>query len=888
MLLTSGQAAERPWALEVEDVRAALGASETGLSEKDAAGRLTQVGPNALPEPTGRSLLALVGEQFASPLIFILLLAGGVSLFLGEFVDAGAIGAVLLLNAVIGFVQERRAQKATDALRVLARARARVRRDGRDHDVDAADLVPGDLIVLDAGSKVPADARLTYTASLQVDESLLTGESVVVSKGTEPVAPEMPLADRASMLFMGSVVARGTARALVTATGPATELGQISAVVDRIVEGPTPLQRRVNRLVRAIAVIVLGAVLLGMAIGVLVGEPLGELFLAMVALAVSAIPEGLPVVLTITLAISVSRMAARNAIVRHLAAVETLGSCSAIGSDKTGTLTENRMAVVQLYADGRRRQWTDQDDGPPPSVLGVESGIRQLLTASVLSSDAVIDDEGGGSVGDPTEVALIVAAARSGVTRRSLAEALPRLAEIPFDPEQRYAASLNGTEHGALLSVKGAPETVLDMCEPASPTQRTGILGAAEEMAREGLRVLAVGQRASHADERLVHAPTGLHFLGLIGMIDPPRREAVSAVAACQDAGIRVVMITGDHPVTARAIAAQVGIRGAETGFLTGVDLDRLDDEALREQLRRISVYARVSPQHKLRLVEALQGIGHTVAVTGDGVNDAPALKAADVGAAMGRTGTDVAREAADIIITDDNFATIVSAVEQGRIAFDNVRKTTFFLVSTGAAEVAAVLLSIGFRFPLPFVPAQLLWLNLVTNGVQDVALAFEPGEKDVLRRPPRAQQEGILSRLLWERLLLVGTVMVAGTLALYLAELSSGASLERARSVALTTMVLFQVLHVGNSRSEHVSIFRLSRFSNPYLLIGTALALALHVGALYFPPTQLILRVEPLDLETWFRMAAVALSVVIAVELHKLTRSPVRRRSAGPAPSTA
>jgi len=316
-----------------------------------------------------------------------------------------------------------------------------------------------------------------------------------------------------------------------------------------------------------------------------------------------------------------------------------------------------------------------------------------------------------------------------------------------------------------------------------------------------------------------------------------------------------------------------VGIRGADTGFLTGVDLDRLDDEALREQLRRISVYARVSPQHKLRLVEALQGLGHTVAVTGDGVNDAPALKAADVGAAMGRTGTDVAREAADIIITDDNFATIVAAVEQGRIAFDNVRKTTFFLVSTGAAEVAAVLLSVGFRFPLPFVPAQLLWLNLVTNGVQDVALAFEPGEKDVLRRPPRARREGILSRLLWERLLLVGIVMVAGTLTLYLTELNSGASLERARSVALTTMVLFQVFHVGNSRSEHVSVFRLSRFSNPFLLIGTALALAIHVGAMYFPPTQFILRVEPLDLETWFRMVPVALTVVVAVELHKLIR---------------
>jgi calcium-translocating P-type ATPase len=879
VLLSRIPTVERPWALRVEETLAALEVNERGLSQAAAEERLAEVGPNALPEPEGRSLLALVLDQFTSPLIFILLVAAGVSLLVGELVDAGVIGAVLLLNAAIGFVQEYRAQKAMDALRVLARARARVRRDGREIEIDAMDLVPGDLVVLDAGTKVPADARLIYAASVQVDESLLTGESVTVTKGTDPVAPEMPLADRRNMVFMGTVVARGSARALVTATGLATELGQISSDVAGIVEGPTPLQRRMSRFARTIAAVVLVSVLLGLGIGLLVGEPLDELILAMIALAVSAIPEGLPVVLTITLAISVSRMATRNALVRRLSAVETLGSCSAIGSDKTGTITENRMTVTSLFVDGRRIELGGGSTDETTTHDGAGERVRELLTASVLCSDAVIDDDGdeGRATGDPTEIALVRAAARVGIHRSELDECNPRAAEIPFDPELRYAASLNRDGSGALLSVKGAPETVLAMCgEPAAPREapdRARILAEAERMAGEGLRVLAVAQRRAGGNESLDHGPAELTFIGLVGMIDPPRHEAVAAIAQCQRAGIRVLMITGDHPVTARAIAVKVGIRGAEAGCLTGVDLDGLDDAGLAAELDHISVFARVSPQHKLRLVRALQAKGHAVAVTGDGVNDAPALKAADVGAAMGRSGTDVAREAADIIITDDNFASIVAAVEQGRIAFDNVRKTTFFLVSTGAAEVAAVLLSIGLRFPLPFVPAQLLWLNLVTNGVQDVALAFEPGEKGVLRRPPRPRSDGILSRLLWERLVLVGIVMVTGTLALYLAELDAGASLERARSVALTTMVLFQVFHVGNSRSDSLSVLKLNPFSNRFLIIGTATALGIHILALYLPVTQFILRVEPIDLATWVRMAVVAFTVVLAVELHKLLR---------------
>jgi magnesium-transporting ATPase (P-type) len=886
------------WALEPQDALRALEAAADGLSEAEAERRLERHGRNEVAEGKRGRALGIALGQFTSPLIAILLVAAVVTLALREFVDAGVIAAVLVLNAIIGFSQEYRAERSLEALRQLARAVARVVRDGRERELDAALLVPGDVVLLEAGTKVPADCRLLRAVALEADESLLTGESAPVAKSVAPVAPETPLADRSGMLHTGTVVTRGHGRGLVVATGAATELGRVAGAVETIGEPATPLQRRMTRFSHVIGVAVLAVGVVGFVLGWLAGEDLEELFLAVVALAVAAIPEGLPIVLTVVLAIGVRRMARRHTIVRRLPAVEALGSCTVIGSDKTGTLTENRMTVQTIVAGGRTYEVTGggygtageiRQDGRP-AVTGDGSPLRLTLVAGALCNDASAVAAGAEFhvSGDPTEIALLVAAAKAGLDKDELEEEWVRVAEVPFDPDRRYAITFNRRDGSTYAFVKGAPEEVLAMSASAAAGRfdPREMLAEADALAARGLRVLAVAYRElgdEPADALAARgAVDGLVFLGLQAMIDPPRAEAAAAVRGCQDAGVRVVMITGDHARTAAAIAAALGIAGAERGGVTGVEIETLSDEELQGVVRERSVFARVAPEHKLRIVRALQAVGETVAVTGDGVNDAPALKAADVGAAMGRSGTDVAKEAADIVVTDDNFESVFAAVEEGRIAFDNVRKTTFFLVSTAAGLVAAVLISIAARFSLPFVPAQLLWLNLVTNGVQDVALAFEPGEKDVLKRPPRRRGEGVLSPLLWERTAVAGAVMCAGTLALFLLELDRGTDLDRARTVALTTVVLFQVFHVGNSRSEHRSAFAKSPLSNRFLFVGTIVALTIHIGALYFPPTQFVLRVEPLDAATWLRMIAVASTIIVAMELHKLLRGPGRAAYTG------
>jgi magnesium-transporting ATPase (P-type) len=886
------------WAFEPAESLRALEAVTGGLTEEEAERRLERYGRNELAEgQRGRALAILVG-QFTSPLIAILLVAAVVTLLLRELVDAGVIAAVLVLNAVIGFSQEYRAERSLEALRQLARAVARVVRAGREREVDAALLVPGDIVLVEAGSRVPADCRLLHAVALEADESLLTGESTPVAKSVATVAAEAPLADRTGMLHTGTVVTRGHGRALVVATGQETELGRVAGAVETIGEPATPLQRRMTRFSHVIGIAVLAVGAAGFVLGWLGGEDLSELFLAVVALAVAAIPEGLPIVLTVVLAIGVRRMARRHTIVRRLPAVEALGSCTVIGSDKTGTLTENRMTVQAVVAGGRTYDVAGGGYGTAGEILldgrpvlpEAGSPLRLTLVAGALCNDASAVSAGAefDVAGDPTEIALLVAAAKAGLDKDSLEEEWVRVAEVPFDSDRRYAVTFNRCDGSTYAFVKGAPEEVLAMASAAAGTafDRDAVLADADALAERGLRVLALAYRdlgrADPAELALRGRVEGLVFLGLQAMIDPPRAEAAAAVRGCQKAGVRVVMITGDHARTAAAIAAALGIAEAERGAVSGVELERMPDEELQQAVQERSVFARVAPEHKLRIVRALQATGETVAVTGDGVNDAPALKAADVGAAMGRSGTDVAKEAADIVVTDDNFESVFAAVEEGRIAFDNVRKTTFFLVSTAVGLVAAVLISIAARFSLPFVPAQLLWLNLVTNGVQDVALAFEPGEKDVLERPPRRRREGVLSRLLWERTIVAGAVMCAGTLALFLLELHRGTDLDRARTVALTTVVLFQVFHVGNSRSEHLSAFAKSPFSNRFLFVGTVVALAVHVGALHFPPTQFVLRVEPLDAATWVRMIAVASTIIVAMELHKLLRGPGRAAFTG------
>jgi magnesium-transporting ATPase (P-type) len=875
-----------------------------GLPPEEIDARLAHHGPNRLEEPARPGALVVFLEQFRSPLIAILLGAAVITVLLGEYIDAAVIAAVLLLNATIGATQERKAEDAVRALMQLVVPHARVVRGGREYEIDSDRLVPGDLVLLEPGTRVPADLRLTGTNALHIDESLLTGESVPVRKTTDPVEPAAPLADRTGMAYTGAVVTSGRGRGVVVATGQSTELGAIAGMIGHEQAAETPLQQRMTRFARLIGVAVAVSAAVAFVSGIALGETPGEMFLVAVALAVAAIPEGLPVVFTITLALGVRRMARRNAIIRRLPAVETLGSTTVIGSDKTGTLTENRMTVQRVWTPGRT--FTVEDSGREASFTAVDGrhddddahALHLTLLTGVLTNeaDAYHADDGIEITGDPTEAALLVAGMRAGIEPDDARDEHPVFAEIPFESERRYSATVRSDREGRqTVYVKGAPERLVEMCgsmlgpDGEVPLDAEAVRAAADDMARRGLRVLAMAhgrlpRPLARPDD--VRAPDDLVLTGLQGMLDPPRAGVREAIEACHDAGIRVLMITGDHAATAQAIATRLRIAGPDAEVLTGVELAELSDDELDERVGRISVFARVAPEDKLRIVRALERTDQVVAVTGDGVNDAPALKAAAIGVAMGRGGTDVARQASDMVLADDNFVSVQAAVEEGRITFDNVRKVTFFLISTGAATIVAILVAVWLGWPLLMVPAQLLWLNLVTKGIQDVALAFEPGEPGVLRRPPRPRREGILDRLLWERTLLTAIVMAAGTLWLFRWELDRTGSLELAQTVALTTMVVFSTFHVGNSRSSTISVFRMSPASNPFLLAGTVAALVIHVGALYLPPTQFVLRVEPIEAAAWVRIVAVSATILFAIELDKWIRGHLGRAAPSPEPA--
>ena len=889
-----------------------LEAGPGGLTSAEAAARLARFGANEIEEERGPTMWRLLLRQFQSPLIYILLAAAAVTLAIGEYADGIAIGVVLVLNAAIGFLQERRAERSMEALRRLAPAQATALRDGHEALVETRALVPGDVLLLEAGARVPTDARVLQAAALEADESLMSGESTPVAKQVEPVAPTAAVPDRRSMLFAGTVVTRGRARAVVVTTGGATELGELAAGLRALERVSTPLQQRMESFARVIGAVALGGGALGVLAGLIAGTDPRELLLILIALAVSAIPEGLAIVFTITLALGMQRMARRNVVVRRLAAVETLGSCTLIGSDKTGTLTENRMTVRWLWAAGR--DYTVSGAGYDLSgelladgatTAAQEETLRLALTAAALCNDATLphpapaDSEGTDehekdgqpeTFGDPTEVALLVLAAKGGLSRAELELELPRVAEIPFSPEERYHATVHQAPGGShRIFVAGAPERVAEMCDSAAglpALDRDALHALATHHAEQGLRIigLAYDERAGEHDGNAAGAPGGLTFLGLVGMMDPPRPGVAEAVRGCQQAGLRVMMITGDHAATGMAVARELGIADAGDVAITGSELADLDDAELRRLLPSTPVFARISPDQKLRIVLAARELGEIVAVTGDGVNDAAALKAADLGAAMGRSGTDVAREAADMVITDDNFASIFAAVREGRIVFDNVRNATFYLISSGVAEVLAVLVAIAAAQPLPLLPAQLLWLNVVTNGVQGAALAVEPGEPDVDRRPPRPPSEHVISPLLWERTAIAGAWMATGTLLLFFAALELDRGEGYARSLALTTMVAFQLVHVGNARSERRSAFAKSPLANPFLLVGTATAGGLHIAALYLPGLSNLLRLEPLDAGGWAAVLAVALTIVPVMEAHKLLRG--RRALAAPGPS--
>ncbi|HSJ32023.1 MAG TPA: HAD-IC family P-type ATPase [Longimicrobiales bacterium] len=869
----------RPWhTLTAAEVQRLLDTPPAGLTAAEAAARIERYGPNVVEAEKVEAWWRLLLRQFNDPLIFILLIAAAVTAALRDFTDSGVILAVVILNAAIGFVQELRAREAIRGLARLSAPRAEVQRDGRVHVIESRDLVPGDLVLLASGARVPADIRLISLHDLELDESMLTGESEPVRKSDEALGTEnLVSSDQLNMAFAGTVATRGRGRGLVVRTGPATEIGRIATSIRAVGTTVTPLQAEMHRFGRRIgwAVGVLAVVVL--IVGLLRGLSASEMFLTAVALAVSAIPEGLPVVMTVTLAIGVGRMARRQAIIRSLPAVETLGSTTVIGSDKTGTLTRNEMTVTAIAAGGRVFEMDDLIREP----AALDERLRRILLAGVLANEAdPAALEHAEVQGDPTEIALLQAARSTGAPPSELRARHPEVNVIPFEPEQRWMATLNRLPGDALaIFLKGAPEVVLERCDrqltargTEEPIDRGAAATAARDLGARGLRVLAMAYRAVDR-EQLNEADMrdGFVFLGAQGMEDPVRPEAVAAVRAAHTAGIRVLMLTGDHVDTARNVGSQLGLgAGPDPRAVEGSSLDSLTDEELTLIIREVDVYARVTPKHKLRLVQSLMAQGEIVAVTGDGVNDAPALRAAHLGIAMGKGGTDVAREASDMILADDNFATITAAIEEGRTIFGNVRKVAFFLLSTAVAEVITILVALLAGWPLPFIAAQILWINLVTNGLQDVALAFEKGEPGLLQRPPRRIREGIVTLRILERLGAVGIVLAAGTLAVFWWTLEQSGDLTHARTMAMTQMVVFQFFHVFNCRSLDRSVFSIPLFSNRFLFISIITAAAAHVAVLHIGFLQDVFRTGPLRPTEWLLVAAVGSMAIIGGEMDK------------------
>lgn len=876
-----------PHTLSVNEVERGLGAGSHGLSQEEAATRLEHYGPNEVEAEEATPWWVLVLHQFTDPLIYILLVAALITLILQDYVDMGVILAVVLLNALIGFIQEYKAQQAMRALARMSAPRAEVIRNGLPRDIPSRELVPGDRVVLTSGVRIPADLRLVQVRDLEVDESALTGESLPVRKHTEALEGETLVpGDQLNMGFAGTVITRGRGRGIVVRTGAETELGRIATAVREIGQTAAPLQEIMGRFGRRVGLAILGLAALVTVIGLLRGMSPDEIFLAAVAMAVGAVPEGLPVVLTVTLAIGVSRMARRKAVVRFLPAVETLGSTTVIGSDKTGTLTKNEMSVRAIWAGGRLYEVTGAGYGLEGDVKragqvvsqGSDTPLHHTLLAGTLANEAdALSVTKGDPRGDPTEIALHVAASKGGLAPERQRELFPERDILPFEPELRLMATVNAGPDGPVVYLKGAPEAILSRCsQELTPAGEVAlrpkpIREAATALAAKGLRVLAMAYgptQIERINENLL--PEDLVFAGLQGMEDPVRPEAIEAVQAAHEAGIRVIMLTGDHVDTAKAIGKQLGLDPDGVGAIEGHTITALSDAELDSDLSRVNIFARVAPEHKLRIVERLRYNGEVVAVTGDGVNDAPALREGHLGIAMGQSGTDVAREASDMVLADDNFATITAAIEEGRVIFSNIRKVTFFLLSTAIGEVIAILTAIIAGWPLPFLAAQILWINLVTNGLQDVALAFEPGEPGLLRRPPRDRKEGVLTRRLLKRLGAVGIVLAAGTLGMFSWVWQTTGDLDLARTVAMTQMVVFQFFHVFNSRSLDRSIFRIPFFSNRFLFISMVAALAAHLTVLHLPFLQSVFRTQPLSPQLWGWIVVVGLTVILGGELDK------------------
>lgn len=894
------RASDRPsWhAVSAVEALSRLGASAAGLSKEEAAKRLRRHGPNALPEPARRTILAIVFGQLKSPLIYLLIAAAVLSLWLGEIDDAGFILLVLAINTTIGAVQEWRAETHTAALRSAIQTTSRVLRGGRVKRIDASQLVPGDIVHLEAGERIPADLRLLQAAELQTDESSLTGESLPVDKAASDALPEdTPLADRMTMLFAGTMVQRGRAEGLVVETGSRTQFGRIAQTLE-VPSAEPPLTRRMARFSHVLGAVALALVAGVIAVQLLQGHSLQATFLVAIALAVSIIPEGLPVAVTVALSVATRHMARRHVIVRHLPAVEGLGACTVIATDKTGTLTVNQLTAKRVWlpdeglvavgGEGFSLDAAFTKDGVPLEGSAYEA-LASLGVSSALCNDATFDPTLGAQSGsgDTVDLAFLVLAVKASLDPGRLRRHTPRLAEIPFSAERKFAATLNRHGDGHRLHVKGAAEVIVPLCRG---NRHREALEIAEGMAGDGYRVLAVATKRiapvfSHEQPFPDQELCGLTLLGLVGFIDPLRPEAREAVAQCRRAGVAVKMVTGDHPSTALAIARDLGIAERSEDVLTGRDLAALAFEPHRiaALAAKASVFARVEPAQKVEIVDALQAAGHVVAMTGDGVNDAPALHRADLGVAMGRGGTDVARDAADLVLTDDNFASIVAGVEEGRAAYANIRKVIYLLISTGAAEVVMFLLAVGTGLPVPLTAIQLLWLNLVTNGGQDVALAFERRELGLLDQPPRSPKEPIFDRLMIRQVAISGiyTGLVAYVFFAWL--IGQGMGAFEARNLLLFLMVAFENVHVFNCRSEQRSAFA-TPFRNNWPLVAAVVgAQSVHIAAAFLPGVRDVLQMQPISLGMWLILVPIAGSVLVVMEIDKLLRRLSSQRTSAP-----
>ena len=877
--------------MDVNTALKQLGTGPDGLTQSQVDQRLAEYGPNCLPSQKRQSPIIRFLKQFDNVLIYVLLISAVITAAMSHWVDSLVIFGVVIINAIVGFIQEGKAEKALDAIRKMLTFNSSVNRDGKRFSVAAEEIVPGDIVLIEPGDKIPADLRWINLKDLRVDESLLTGESVPVEKSTNSFAEDTVVADRGCMGYAGTFATSGRGIGVIVETGANTEVGKISQMVGAVQILQTPLLKKISQfgkqLTFAILLISAAVFLFGILVRNYTAE---EMFLAVVGLAVAAIPEGLPAIITITLAIGVHRMAQRHAIIRRLPAVEALGSVTVICSDKTGTLTRNEMTVVRTITADTELSVTGSGYDPHGQLLidstpvnAVSSTVNELATAAILCNDASIQQQPNGFKisGDPMEAALLVFARKCGLENHIVSQQWPRLDEIPFESENRFMATLNH-DHASnrRIYLKGAPETILKMCryealdDTARPLNAPYWEQAMKKIGEDGQRALALAYKQVPSDKHdlLMEDVKGeMVLLGITGIIDPPRDEATDSVRKCQEAGIKVKMISGDNAITAHAIGFKMGI-GLEKEALTGEQLQKLTPDELGRAARDSDIFGRVNPEHKLLLVQALQADGEVVAMTGDGVNDAPALKQADIGVAMGLKGTEVAKEAAEMVLADDNFASITSAVEEGRPVYDNIRKSILFILPTNAGEAGLIIAAILMGYVLPITPVQILWVNMITAVTLALSLAFEPPELDVMKRPPRNPNEPILSGLIKWRIIFVSIIIVVGTFGLFLWERSQNTDIDAARTVAVNTLVMFEVFYLFNSRFLTRSVLSWDGlFGNRYVIVATIAVILFQLVFTYFTPMQKMFATVDIGWDEWLRIVLVAASVFVVVEFEKL-----------------